>query len=1714
MSITHITLLEGSSNFEFWDDSICSFLDGNGLIAHIYNPVFDPPDPTITPSYQPVLSVMPTAKELDLAGKWRSTDSHIKHVILNKLSPSVSGSISLYKWGTAHQIYAELCRQYARHHWIGGHKMWNSLTKYKPNGDLEKYCKHWKAELGRILLSALTVSGASAVLAFIKHLPSNGPFTIIKHNVLTGLCTSPNAPLTFAFDAIKKTLDIIVLHGWNAHQATSSSTTSATASSTVFTPSAASTSTAGPKPASSSAKPALINCRHCNKCHPSSEEACYSLTKPVASSSNAHGHVNTVVTPHVDIEILEDSVDDGGGGSCVEDVGTINVILPLSLNTDFTTFSYSLVGSMHLLVLQEVSLLPTELFAGAFHALLDSGSMHHIFSDCDLFTSLDDSPSTTSLTTTNGSLLEVIGHGKVRLVIQNWGDAVQVMLQDCLYAPDMPFNILSIAGLASKGIAVKFAADSTLLVEIPMPGCPDPLVVHTVLCGGLSHLVCDYVNDLCSLDDGGDLTLSATSSPSLDLWHQCLGHLGLDVTKALLMHDYATVGELLHVDTCGPCSTQTPSKASYAFAILDEFSKFGFMMLMGKKSEVYDAYLWAEAFLKTQCGAGVKIVCSDGAPKLVHGRLGDYLHSAGVQPHIAAPYAHHQNGKAECFICTLENGCQTLLAVSGLPDQFWSDAILTVHLEFHNLSPFLLQMGGDVLVDAVVKRAVRAASIISDTPGSKYLVEAVCALAALGDLEDVVHDSYLSEFSREAFEASEAHFTNIISLGQPRPLILIATSFGYSKPPNTYFEACKHHDWPVWWAAMKQEYNSLIKMNTFTPVHLPDGCFVIDVCWVYAYKYDDLCTPKEGDEKGHLVAKGYSQRPEDYGKTYAPVAKLASIRVVLSLAAVLGLELFGWDCKTAFLHAWLSQDIFICQLPGFPLDNLTLVLNLNVALYGLHQAAYEFYQLILAVMLSIGMRRCEVDHVFFYGVWDSPPHPSIPMPEDGSPLHLFVPTHFDDRLTAASNKELYAWFISKLQEQLTIVDLGAVQLYLSCRIICDCAQGLIWLSQEAFIAELLEDWNMSSASPQSIPLDWQLSELKPALPGSVPSVSDDDLKVQYQSLVGSLLYLTICTHPNITYVCMTLGQHNANPTRTHLLAAKGVLCYLVSTCCHGMVFGWKSDELPVAIQGTDKALLASVSSFLGAASHALEATLTLTMASSQGLEHAFPQYFVLPGLENVPPFQSTPLSTTINFASYLRLSSESQEALEVHIAAVGLETRCYNYSTVSQIPPFAVQLKVLTVFMFADNALQLIAQLDLHIPEQDGRDIQSKVAIQWSDKKTIHSKTHAGIQFICQTHYYQCQCGTDNTAGTHASKKRQMSWANVGCLFWAKLDMFHNHSTKVWAGTKWPGLLGDKSSCYWLTVYDSCSLYCTIAHKQGVYQQSAAEDNLDTWFCSVQPLPPLPKLLSARLHYQPQTETSQFEIILATPKMKHAAWEHAHKKQVLMDLTFGFLLARALLLILLTLNDQGTGIPIAFIVFTAQETAWAVHADYNSSVLTWLLGIFKTQMGCNAEGGEFTIAVANTDNNAHECLALSAHWPDTLLILCAFHILQSWRNGLLQYLQPVPKGVLQKAVHTWLCKLLHSLLHNLDTYSDACQSFNNELAFWTEQSKQSGSPALQAKGALKFLKYLESYIKSEAYWLSWLPAGASEAATSGFLQITMLLSRLFSRSCHLQCTCT
>ena len=128
---------------------------------------------------------------------------------------------------------------------------------------------------------------------------------------------------------------------------------------------------------------------------------------------------------------------------------------------------------------------------------------------------------------------------------------------------------------------------------------------------------------------------------------------------------------------------------------------------------------------------------------------------------------------------------------------------------------------------------------------------------------------------------------------------------------------------------------SLRKNDTWDLVRFPDRRKKINSKWVFKRKtYGVGCFDKF---KAQLVAKGYSQvEGVDFGEIFSPIAKLTSIRVLMSLAATFDLEIDKMDVTTTFLYEYLGEELYMKKPEGFIIKGKEeLVYRLKKFPYGL-----------------------------------------------------------------------------------------------------------------------------------------------------------------------------------------------------------------------------------------------------------------------------------------------------------------------------------------------------------------------------------------------------------------------------------------------------------------------------------------------------------------------------------------------------------------------------------------------------------------------------------------------------------------------------------------------------------------------------------------------------------------------------------------------------------
>ncbi|KAK2402491.1 cysteine-rich RECEPTOR kinase [Trifolium repens] len=168
-----------------------------------------------------------------------------------------------------------------------------------------------------------------------------------------------------------------------------------------------------------------------------------------------------------------------------------------------------------------------------------------------------------------------------------------------------------------------------------------------------------------------------------------------------------------------------------------------------------------------------------------------------------------------------------------------------------------------------------------------------------------------------------------------------------------------------WINAMQEELNEFKRNEVWDIVPRPDGVNIIGTKWVYRNKSDESGVVTRN--KARLVAQGYSQiEGVDFDETFAPVARLESIRLLLGVACILKFKLFQMNVKSAFLNGYLNEEVYVAQPKGFVDPNLPdHVYRLKKALYGLKQAPRAWYERLTKFLLQQGYKKGETDKTLF-----------------------------------------------------------------------------------------------------------------------------------------------------------------------------------------------------------------------------------------------------------------------------------------------------------------------------------------------------------------------------------------------------------------------------------------------------------------------------------------------------------------------------------------------------------------------------------------------------------------------------------------------------------------------------------------------------------------------------------------------------------------------------
>ncbi|GJR56621.1 retrovirus-related pol polyprotein from transposon TNT 1-94 [Tanacetum coccineum] len=327
--------------------------------------------------------------------------------------------------------------------------------------------------------------------------------------------------------------------------------------------------------------------------------------------------------------------------------------------------------------------------------------------------------------------------------------------------------------------------------------------------------------------------------------------------------------------------------------------------------------------------------------------------------------------------------------------------------------------------------------------------------------------------------------------------------------PKNINEALKDENWVM---AMQEELNQFKTNEVWELVPNPMDMTIIGTKWVYRNKLDENGVVTRN--KARLVAQGYNQQEGiDYDETYAPVARLESIRILLAYACALDFKLYQMDVKSAFLNGFINEEVYVAQPMGF-IDFVkpNYVYKLKKALYGLKQAPNAWYGRLKAFLIKHNYSMGMVDNTLFTKKKDS--------------NLIIVQIYVDDIIFGSTCQEMCDDFAKIMHDEFEMSMMGELNFFLGLQI--KQLDDGIFFNQSKYIKEMLKKFGLEDSKPIKTPMS---TETK--LTRDEEGESVDNTK--YRGMIGSLLYLTE-SRPDIMFSVCLCARFQEDPKTSHLEA--------------------------------------------------------------------------------------------------------------------------------------------------------------------------------------------------------------------------------------------------------------------------------------------------------------------------------------------------------------------------------------------------------------------------------------------------------------------------------------------------------------------------------------------------------------------------------------------------
>jgi len=271
--------------------------------------------------------------------------------------------------------------------------------------------------------------------------------------------------------------------------------------------------------------------------------------------------------------------------------------------------------------------------------------------------------------------------------------------------------------------------------------------------------------------------------------------------------------------------------------------------------------------------------------------------------------------------------------------------------------------------------------------------------------------------------------------------------------------------------------------------------------------------------KSRLVAQGYTQiEGVDFDETFAPVARLESIRILLSIACHLGFKLYQMDVKSAFLNGVLQEEVYVEQPKGFQ---------------DPHHPHHVY-------KLTKGFTWGQANRTLFI--------------RNQGTHKLIAQIYVDDIIFGATLDSLAHEFSEEMKQEFEMSMIGELNYFLGLQVKQN-TEG-IFISQSKYTKDLVKWFGLDGKSRARTPMGTSV-KISSDLAGKYVDPS------LYRSMIGSLLYLT-ASRPDIAFSVGVCARFQANPKESHLTAVKRIIKYVNDTLSYGI---WYSRETNLVVAG-------------------------------------------------------------------------------------------------------------------------------------------------------------------------------------------------------------------------------------------------------------------------------------------------------------------------------------------------------------------------------------------------------------------------------------------------------------------------------------------------------------------------------------------------------------------